>query len=544
MAANIADLVEHAVDLVPERVAIICGDRRVTYAELEQRANRLAHHLAEQGVGPGAHVGFQCRNSVEALETIVAAYKLRSVPVNINYRWVENELHYLYDNADLVALVHDRAFTDRVRAVLPRVPKLRHVIVLDDGEGPEVPEGHGVDYEQALDGSRPERDFDERSGDDIYILYTGGTTGHPKGVMYRHHDVWCALGGGIDFFTGEPLADEWVQSRTGKDSALVRMSLAPLIHGAAQWAALQALFTCATYVQMPRFDPHAVWRAVDQHKVNMLTLVGDAMGRPLIEAYHEGDYDGSSLFSISSQAALFSPSVQRQFLDAFPNAVLTDAVGSSEGGFNGIQMITKDGAYTGGPRITIGPDVIVIDEDGRPVAPGSGVIGKIGRTGPVPIGYYKDPEKTAALFVEVDGKRYVVPGDFARVEDDGTVTLLGRANTSINTGGEKVFPEEVEGALKSHPDVFDALVIGVPDERFGQRVAAVIAPRPGAVPDPAALDAHVRGLIAGYKVPRTLWLVDEIGRLPSGKPDYRWAQRHVAEHDPVPEAGTAAPVEA
>jgi acyl-CoA synthetase (AMP-forming)/AMP-acid ligase II len=262
------------------------------------------------------------------------------------------------------------------------------------------------------------------------------------------------------------------------------------------------------------------------------------MGRPLIEAYHQGEYDGSSLFSISSQAALFSPTVQQQFLEAFPNAVLTDAIGSSEGGYNGIQMITKDGVYTGGPRVNTGPDVIVIDDEGKPVPPGSEVIGKIGRSGPIPLGYYTDPEKTAALFVEVDGTRYVVPCDFARVEADGTVTMLGRANTCVNTGGEKVFPEEVEGALKSHPDVFDALVIGEPDERFGQRVAAVIAPRPGATLDPAALDAHVRGLIAGYKVPRTLWIADEVGRLPSGKPDYRWAHRHAAEHQPAAGAQT------
>ncbi len=533
MAPNIADLVEHAVDLVPERVAVACGDRQVTFAQLEERANRLAHHLAEHGVGPGDHVGIQCHNSIEAVETMIAAFKLRAVAVNVNYRYLENELRYLYTNADLVALVHDRRYTPRVATVLPDAPMLRHRIVLDDGTDAVVPPGHGVDYAAALAAGSPDRDFGERSGDDIYILFTGGTTGHPKGVVWRHEDVWRALGGGIDFLTGVPVADEWTQSQAGKDFGLVRMCLAPLIHGAAQWATLPTLFGCGTAVLAEKFDPHDAWRAIERHKVHVVTLVGDAMARPMIEAYAEGGYDGSSLFAISSHAALFSPSVQKQYLDAFPNLMLTDAIGSSESGFTGIQVVTRDGAYSGGPRVKAGPDVIVVDDDGRPIPSGSGEIGRIARTGPLPQGYYKDPEKTAALYIEVDGTRYVLPGDFARMELDGTVTLLGRGNTCVNTAGEKVFPEEVEGALKSHPDVYDALVIGVPDERLGQRVGAVVAPRPGATPDLAALDAHVRDLLAGYKVPRSVWLVDEIGRLPSGKPDYRWAHQHAAAHEPA-----------
>jgi acyl-coenzyme A synthetase/AMP-(fatty) acid ligase len=262
-------------------------------------------------------------------------------------------------------------------------------------------------------------------------------------------------------------------------------------------------------------------------------MVGDAMARPLIEAYDPARYDASSLFALSSHAALFSRSVQERILAALPNVVLTDAIGSSEGGFNGIQQVSKDAESTGGPRVNPGSDVIVIDEDGRPVPRGSGGVGRVGRTGCIPFGYYKDPERTARLFVEVDGVRYVVPGDYARMETDGSMTLLGRGNVSVNTGGEKVFPEEVEGALKSHPDVFDAIVIGVPDERLGQRVGAVVAPRPGAHPDLSTLDKHVRATLAGYKVPRSLWLVDEIRRSPSGKPDYRWAQQHAGAHDPV-----------
>lgn len=536
MAPNIADLVEHAVDRVPDRTALICGEHQVSYAELEERANRLAHHLRRHGVTQGSHVGVHCQNSIEAVQAMIAAYKLRAVAININYRYLENELRYLFQNADLVALVHDRRYTERVARVLPDVPSLRHVVVVDDGSGAAVPNGHGVDYEAALAGSSPARDFGERSGDDTYVLYTGGTTGMPKGVLWRHEDVWRALGGGIDFVTGERAPDEWQQSQAGESFALTRLCLPPLIHGAAQWSVLPALFGCGTVVMMPRFNPPEVWRAIERHRVNVVTLVGDAMGRPLIEAFAEGSYEASSLVAISSHAALFSPSVRDRFLAALPNVVLTDAIGSSESGFNGIQLVTKDVEHSGGPRVNPGPDVIVIDDDGRPVPAGSGRIGRVGRTGHIPYGYYKDPVKSVELFVEVDGTRYVVPGDYARMESDGTMTLLGRGNVCVNTGGEKVFPEEVEGALKAHPDVFDALVIGVPDERLGQRVGALVQPRPGSTPDLSALDAHVRGLLAGYKAPRSVWLVDQIGRSPSGKPDYRWAQRHAASHQPVPNA--------
>jgi 3-oxocholest-4-en-26-oate---CoA ligase len=541
VALNIADLVEHAVDLVPDRVAVICGDRRVTYAQLEERTNRLAHYLAEHGVGEGSHIGVYSRNSVEALEAMVAAYKLRAVAVNINYRYVKNELRYVFDNADLVALVHERRYAPLVADVLPDVPNLKQVLVVDDESDEDFAPYGGVAYEAALATASPERDFPERSPDDIYILYTGGTTGYPKGVLWRHEDVWRTLGGGIDFLTGEPLADEWQQARDGANGGvLVRFPLAPLIHGAAQWASLQGLFGGGTVVLTAHFDPDEVWRTIERHKVNVMALVGDAMARPLIEAYHRGGYDASSLVAISSTGALFSPSVKEQYLEALPNVVITDAIGSSESGFAGIGMLQRGADFSGGVRVNPGRDTVVLDEENRPVTPGSGVVGRLARGGHVPLGYYKDPEKTAAMFVEVDGKRYVTPGDFAQVEADGTVTLLGRGNMCINTGGEKVYPDEVEGALKSHPDVFDALVVGVPDERMGQRVAAVVQPRSGRTIDYAALDAHVRTQIAGYKAPRSLWVVEEITRTPTGKADYRWAKRHTeqspASHDTSPAA--------
>jgi acyl-CoA synthetase (AMP-forming)/AMP-acid ligase II len=526
MVANIADLFEHAGDVFPERLAVACGDRAVTFAQLEERSNRLAHYLAERGVGPGSHVGVYGRNSIELVETLIAAYKLRAVPINVNYRYVENELRYLFHDADIVALVHDRQYADRVAAVLPDVPAITSVVVIDDGSGAE---SGGVPYESALAASSPARDFGPREPDDIYMLYTGGTTGYPKGVIWRHEDIWRVLGGGIDFMTGIPAEDEWAQTRRGQElGAMVRLCLAPLIHGNAQWAALTALFTGDTVVLVPQFDPHEIWRVIARRKVNVVVLIGDAMARPLIEAFAEGDADPSSLFAISSSAALFSPAVKEQCVKLLPNVMITESIGSSETGFTGIGLVTGDPDQTDGPRVTPGPQTIVVDERGRPAAPG--VIGRLARGGNVPLGYYKDPAKTGELFIEVDGVRYSMPGDFARLEEDGTITLLGRGNACVNTGGEKVFPDEVEGALKSHPDIFDALVIGVPDALLGQRVAALVQLRDGHSLDCAGVEAHVRRQVAGYKVPRSIWLVEEIGRTPSGKADYRWAHRYAEEH--------------
>jgi acyl-CoA synthetase (AMP-forming)/AMP-acid ligase II len=529
VAYNIADLFEHAADYFPERLAVACGDDEATYAQLEEQANRLAHHLADHGATAGSHVAMCTRNRLEAIVTMLAVYKLRAALINVNFRYTATEMRYVLDNADVVALVHERSFTDRVAEALPGAPSVKHVVVIDDESDVAAT---GVGYAEALGSGRPERDFEQRSGDDHYLLYTGGTTGMPKGVIWRHEDVWRTLGGGINFMTGEPLADEYAQAEIGKvTGGMVRLCLAPLIHGNAQWAALMALFGGDTVVLLRQFDPVAVWEAVQRRKVNVIVLIGDAMARPMIDAFHAGDYDVSSVFAISSSAALFSQSVKNEYLAALPNAVITDAIGSSETGFMGIGMITKDSEQgIGGPRVTAGRDTIVIDEYDRPLPAGSPEIGRLAHGGHIPLGYYKDPEKTARLFVEVDGKRYTVPGDFARHEADGTITLLGRGNTCINTGGEKVFPEEVEAALMSHPDVFDVLVVGVPDDRLGQRVAALVQPRAGATPSADDLLAHVRHEIAGYKVPRSLWLVPEVKRLATAKADYRWASEFAAEH--------------
>jgi 3-oxocholest-4-en-26-oate---CoA ligase len=530
MALNFADLFEHAADAFGDRTAVACDDRQVTYAELDERTTRLAHYLAGLGVGPADHVGLYARNSIEALETLIAACKLRASAININYRYVENELHYMFADSDLTALVYDRRLGPILDAAAPAAPGLRGLVEIDDGSH-TAPHPRATGYDAALAAASPERDFPARSNDDVYIIYTGGTTGYPKGVMWRHEDIWRTLGGGIDFITGEPLPDEWAQSRKGLEAGeFVKLCAAPLIHGNAQVAALAGLFAGETIVLLPAFDAREIWRAIQKREVNVLVIIGDAMARPLIEAYAEGGYDASSLVAMSSSAALFSPAVKDACAKALPDVVITEAIGSTETGFAGLSFVSAGEPHRGGPTVMAGPDVIVLGDDGQPAAPGE--VGRLARGGHVPLGYYKDPARSAAMFAEAQGQRYAIPGDMARVEDDGTITLLGRGNTCVNTGGEKVFPEEVEGALKSHPDVFDALVIGVPDERLGQRVAALVQLRPGVPADLGALQEHVRRQLAGYKVPRSIWLADAIRRTVSGKADYGWARAYAASHAP------------
>ncbi|MGU3499903.1 acyl-CoA synthetase [Mycobacterium sp. C31M] len=530
MALNIADLAEHAIDAVPDRVALICGDEQLTYAQLEERANRLAHYLKDQGVKKDDKVGLYCRNRIEIVIGMLGIVKAGAILVNVNFRYVEGELKYLFENSDMVALIHERRYADRVDNVLPETPNVKTVLVVEDGSDDDFARYGGVPFEDALALGSPERDFGPRSADDIYLLYTGGTTGFPKGVMWRHEDIYRVLFGGTDFATGEPIADEYDLSKQAAANApMIRLPIPPMIHGATQSATWMALFSGQTVVLTPEFDADQVWRLIHDHKVNLLFFTGDAMARPLLDALlahqDEGNtYDLSSLFLLASTAALFSTSLKEKFLELLPNRVITDSIGSSETGFGGTSIVAKGQSHTGGPRVTIDKNTKVLDEDGNPVVPGSGVRGIIAKCGHIPVGYFKDEKKTAETFRTYHGVRYAIPGDYAEVEADGSVTMLGRGSVSINSGGEKIYPEEVEAALKGHPDVFDALVVGVPDERFGQHVAAVVQAREGTQPTLASLDAHVRTEIAGYKVPRSLWLVDEVKRSPAGKPDYRWAK--------------------
>ncbi len=532
MEFNLADLFENAVDHFGDRDYVTAAGKCRTYGEMEARANRLAHHLQANGVEAGDHVGIYAYNCVEWVETLWAVFKIRAVWININFRYVEEELSYIFENADLKALVVAREFCPRVAAVRDSLSMLEHVVEIDDGTASRGAKGlDTIDYEVAMTNGSPLRDFGPRSPDDRYILYTGGTTGLPKGVVWKQKDVFFALGGGIDAHTGERVTrpEELVEKALLDSTQRCTLPIAPLMHGASQWSVMSGSFVGAKIVLVPKFDADEVWRLVAEEKVGILMITGDAMGRPLIESLTSASSppDISSLFLVVSTAAVFSPTVKDDFFESMPDLLIIDSIGASESGNNGMAIVTKGNTAMlgGGPTVKAGPGTTVLDENLEEVVAGSGVRGKVARSGDIPQEYYKDPAKSAETFVVAkNGTRYAIPGDWAQLEADGTITLLGRGSVSINSGGEKIYPEEVEAAVKDHPDAYDAVVVGVPDERFGSRVAAVIQPREGAALDLEGIQAHCRTKLAGYKIPRQIHLVDHIERSPSGKPDYRWAK--------------------
>lgn len=533
MALNIADLFEHAVDVVPDRKVVQVADRAVTYAELEADANRLAHYLQGQGFGPGDHIGIYAKNSIEHVVALLAIFKIRATAINVNYRYVDGELSYLIDNSDMVALLHERPYAPLVTRVVPQHERVRSVVVMPDPTEPDsdadVTSYGGVLWDDALAGQSAERDFAERSPDDVYIVYTGGTTGFPKGVMWRHEDFWRVLGGGIDFMTGEWLEEYDQSKQAGTNEPMIMFPLSPLMHGGAQAALLMHLFAGHHTVLLPKFDPDEVWRTIVETGTMGIFMTGDAMARPLIEAYEAGDYDVTSLFVVSSSAAIFSRPVKERWMKAFPNAIFTDSVGSSETGFSGTGMQDSENIKGEGPVVALGAETVVLGEDNQPLDPVADVgrVGRLARSGSVPLGYYNDPVKSAATFLEIDGTRYSVPGDFARIEEGGKVTLLGRGSNCINTGGEKVYPEEVEMALKAHPDVYDVLVVGVLDDNYGQHVSAVVQPRGETRPTLEELREFLRGRLSGYKLPRSVSYIDQMPRSATGKANYP-AAREIA----------------
>ncbi|WP_019884005.1 acyl-CoA synthetase [Streptomyces purpureus] len=538
MEYNLADLFESVVDAVPGREALVYLDhpgtgaeRRLTYAALDVAANRLAHHLTDSGIRPGEHLGLHLYNGVEYLQTVLACLKARIVPVNVNYRYVEEELVHLYRDADLAALVFDAEFTGRVAAALPRTEKLRHLVRV--GTPPEG--APGLDcaaFADAEAAGSPARGFAPRSADDLFIIYTGGTTGMPKGVMWRQEDLFFAgLGGGAP--TGEPVKspEELAERVAAAGEGITFFPTPPLMHGTSTLTAFIGFNFGQRVVLHRKYVPEEVLRTIGREKVTSVSLVGDAMLRPLIDALN-GPLKGadlSSLFSVSSSGAIMSETVRREFADLAPHVTLLNNFGSSESGFNG--TATDDSGPERGFRLRVNARTQVVDPATyEPVAPGEP--GRIAQRGHVPLGYYNDPVKTAETFFQRGGERWVLLGDMATVDEDGVVTVLGRGSQCINTGGEKVYPEEVEQALKSHPDVYDALVAGVPDATWGNHVAAVVQLRAGArALDLAAVQAHCRTRLAGYKVPRQLVLTDHIQRSPSGKADYRWARSVAAAEE-------------
>ena len=534
MEFNAADIFEGVVDRVPDREAIVHGSTRLTYKELDARSNKAANALKKLGIKKGSHIGIYAFNCVEWLEIMLGAYKLCAIPININYRYVEEELKYLIDNADMEAIFYHKQFSNKLENIKSHLPLLKDFICIEDDSGEDDVIDKSFNFEDLIANEDESRLDVDRSGDDKYILYTGGTTGMPKGVVWRMEDVLMTLGGGIDAVTGEKyptpeaFADKCLQDQT------IALALAPFMHGGAQWQSFNSFFSGWKLIinDQISFDADYVWEVVAKEKVMNLTIMGDAMGRPLCDALPraiEKGLDLSSLFVLSSTASVFSASIKDTILEYLPNLFLIDAVGSSETGATGVNIHTKDGKLKdsgGGPKFTKPNFSEILNLDTKEVIPPSDTetIGYLARKGHVPVAYYKDEEKSKKTFIEVGGVRYSIPGDMAKYEEDGQMTLLGRGSVSINSGGEKIFPEEVEMALKAHPNIFDCLVVGVKDDRWGQKVVAVIQRREN---DELSLD-DIKDVaskyIASYKMPKEIIFSELIERAPSGKPNYQWAQ--------------------
>jgi acyl-CoA synthetase (AMP-forming)/AMP-acid ligase II len=535
---NLSELFEQVVAKVPDAEALVTSHRRLTYSQLDERATRLANALRELGIGESDKVGLHLQNGTEYIEGMLAAFKLRAIPVNINYRYVERELEHLYNLTDLKALVVHRQYAPLVAAIKANLKTLQSVIVVEDESdtavGPET-----LSYEALLDEASVQADFPGRSGDDLYIACTGGTTGMPKGVVWRQEDVFFAtMGGGDPTTLLGPISSPDELSERVLEPGISAIVTPPLMHVSAHWGAFQMIFGGGKVVlpAVGSFDAANVWKLVEAEKANLITLVGDVMVRPMLETYAEAaeagkPFDGSSLLVLASGGALVSSSTKARAKALLPNVAVVDGFGSTETGVTG--MSTGAGpAGRAGTGFTMDDRMAVLDDNLEPVEPGSGVVGRLARRGRIPVGYYNDPEKTAATFVEKDGVRWVLPGDLASVEEGGEVVLHGRGSTSINTGGEKVFPEEVESALIEHAAIADILVVGMPDERWGNRVVAVAALREGHDLCLDELKAFAKGRLAGYKAPRELVVVPSIQRNPNGKADYGWAREQAeAAHE-------------
>jgi fatty-acyl-CoA synthase len=527
LRCNLADLFELVADEVPDRLALAHGERGParTWRELDARSDALAAHLTRRHA-PGDKLAVYSHNRPEFVEALVAAMKARLVPVNVNYRYREDELAYLFDNSDASAVVYEATFAPQVATLRERLPRVREWIELADG----APGNAFAEPYEAVASQRAARLELERSPDDLILLYTGGTTGMPKGVMWPQGALWRALGGGGNAARGEAAPESLDEHRARVRRAENAVSLlpgCPLMHGTGQFMAYTVLGSGGSLVTLEgrRLDAHELWRTVAARRVQTLAIVGDAFAKPMLRALEErpGAYDLACVRHIVSSGVMWSPPVKRALLERLPEAVLQDSFGSSEAVGFGLEITTRASTVRLG-RFRIGPSCKVFTPDGAEVEPGSGVAGYIARSGPIPLGYYKDERKTAETFKVYQGRRWSIPGDWCTVNADGTLDLLGRGSVCINTAGEKVYPEEVEEALKLHPDVADAVVVGLPDEQWGEAVTAVVELRAGTRTAEAELRAFVRERLAGYKVPKRVVAVDSVGRSPSGKADYKAAR--------------------
>ncbi|MGQ0826102.1 MAG: acyl-CoA synthetase [Actinomycetota bacterium] len=527
---NLATVWESVVDALSDRIAVVQGERRRTWREFDDRAARLAHALTDAGLRPDAKIASYLYNGNEYLEGLFATFKLRGVPVNVNYRYLEDELVYLLDNSDAEALLFHSSLGDRVAKVRDRAPLMKCWIEVDDG-GPH--QDFARRYEDLIAETAPMARI-ERSGDDLYFLYTGGTTGMPKGVMWRCDDLWHVLADATYALVGQLIPQTPAEVGTiaraivesGRD--LAHLPASPLMHGTGAFTSFQSLFVGGRIVTLVgrHFDPHELWQVVQRERISQMAIVGDAFSKPMVQALEEAEangepYDLSSLQLVISSGVMWSAETKQALL-ARGNFLCLDSLGSSEGvGF--ANSITAPGGEQATAKFAIGAHARVLREDGSEVEPGSDETGLLAVGGNIPLGYYKDDEKSAGTFRMLGGKRWSVPGDFARVEADGTIVLLGRGSVVINSGGEKIFPEEVEEAVKRHPAVADCLVVGVPDDRFGEAVTAVVALAPGEVASGEDIGAGLDGL-SRFKRPRRYVFVPEVLRAPNGKADYKWAK--------------------
>jgi acyl-CoA synthetase (AMP-forming)/AMP-acid ligase II len=523
---NYGDILDAVEAVLPDDApALVHEGRRVTWGELSRRSNALAAALIERGAKPDDKVAFYLRNCPEYLIGLFACFKARLVHVNVNYRYLEDELAYIFDNSDAKFVFVGEEFIGRIESLRSRLGGVGHW--LQCGPGGPAPFAESVETLSTGEGAPLEI---QRSPDDLLFIYTGGTTGMPKGVMWRHGDVWGALGYGSTLPASAGEAPPSIRAHAANverhGPGALQIPACPLMHGTGLLTSMHNMSGGGCTVTLPgeSFDAELLFDAVEREGANQVVIVGDAFARPMLNTLrqHPGRWTLSSLQAIVSSGVMWSTEVKQGLLEQHPHLLLADMFGSSEAvGFGSSLTSAQGGTKTA--RFAIGDQCKVFSEDHRPVEPGSGQRGFIARSGPIPLGYYKDPEKTATTFPTIDGVRYSVPGDWCTVEADGTLTLLGRGSACINTAGEKVYPEEVEEALKTHPDVEDALVVGVPDERWGNAVTAVVQARDGASVDEAGLRDHVRERLAGYKTPKRILPVDRMFRAPNGKADYKGA---------------------
>ena len=531
---NIADVWEAIAEVQPDAPAQVQGDRRQTWGDFDRRADAVGRHLLGlAGAEHQAKVAQYLYNCPEYLESLYGTWKAGMVPVNTNYRYTDAELVYLWDNADAVCVVFHGSFTATIERIRSQVPRVESWLWVDDGAG-DCPEW-ATPYESVAGdtgGGRCEPPWG-RDGDDIYMLYTGGTTGMPKGTMWRQDDLFAILNaGGLSSYDENGTLDDLKKVRQESGPGAKMIPCCPLMHGTGALTAFGTLNGggCVICLEQRSFDPVELFETTEREGANMLVIVGDAFAKPMLRTLDEnpGRWDLSSVLAITSSGVMWSQPVKDGLLKHHPGMLLVDSLGSSEAVGMG-SSTSMAGAAADTAKFALGPNAVVITDDNRLVEPGSGEIGRVGITGRVPIGYYKDPEKSAKTFPVIDGVRYSVPGDYATVEADGSITLLGRGSVVINTGGEKVFPEEVEEAMKTFPGVRDAVAVGVPDEKFGEAVTGVVELDPGASLDEGALIAHVKSQLAAFKAPKHVVVVETIGRAPNAKVDYKRLKQLAAE---------------